>query len=177
VISFSNCQANYRWVNTAAPCSCQKVTVKSLSFAQHNANPSRRGDGQLENVPRHGRSPASFLRVLSRSVSRRAAPVTSGTAAAAFVALGSPRPHSVLRPFELLRGVALRPVAYGCRNSPRSTLMRVLANLRRTARRQMFARMSERFASQGLKGLGPGAGQTVADKQRVGNGGGSTKLN
>jgi hypothetical protein len=130
----------------------------------------------VKKVARHGRSPASILRVLSRSVSRQAAPVPKGTPAAAFVALGSPRPVSVPRHFELLRGVALRPVAYACRNSPRSMLQRMLANLRRTARRQMFARISERFARRGLKDLGPGAGQTVVGRS-VEDGGSSTKLN
>jgi hypothetical protein len=115
---------------------------------------------------------------LSRSVSRQAASVPSGTPAAAFVTLSTPRPESVPRHFELLRGVALRPVAFACRNSPRSTLQRVLANLRRTARRNLFARISERFAGKGLKGLGFGAGRLpVAGKQRVEDGGSSTKLN
>jgi hypothetical protein len=106
------------------------------------------------NVLRKGRSPASFLRVLSRSVSRQVASVPSGTPAAAFVTLRSPRPDSVPSHSELLRGVALRPVASACRNSPRSMLLRMLANIKRTARRKTFQRISERFSSQGLTVLG-----------------------
>jgi len=42
----------------------------------------------------------------------------------------------------------------------------------------LFARISERFAGKGLKGLGFGAGRLpVAGKQRVEDGGSSTKLN
>jgi hypothetical protein len=115
----------------------------------------------VKNVPRHRRSPASFLRVLCRSVSRKVASVPPGTPAAAFVALGTPRPDFVQRHSELLRGVALRPVASACGNSPRNTLLRVLANLRRTARRKLFERISERFAGQGPRGLGGTAVPTV----------------
>lgn len=130
----------------------------------------------MKQVPRDGRPPASFLHVLSRSVLRRAASVPSGTPAAAFVDLWSPRRNSVQRPSELLRGVALRPVAYACRNSPRNTLLRVLANLRRTARRKTFQRISERFAGQGLNVLGLIAGFSPAiRKQSVEDGGSSAR--
>jgi hypothetical protein len=130
----------------------------------------------VKQVPRDGRPPASFLHVLSsRSVLRRAASVPSGTPAAAFVDLWSPRRNSVQRPSELLRGVALRPVAYACR-TPRNTLLRVLANLRRTARRKTFQRISERFAGQGLNVLGLIAGFSPAiRKQSVEDGGSSAR--
>lgn len=124
----------------------------------------------MKNVPRQSRSPASFLRELCRSVARKVASVPSGTPATAFVALSTPRPDSVQRHLELLRGVALRPVASACPNSPRNTLLRVLANLRRTARRQTFARISERFADQGPQGL-RGTGVQMVPQPSVNEGG------
>jgi hypothetical protein len=120
-------------------------------------------------VLRHCRLPASFLREFGRSVARKDASVPTGTPASEFVALGRLRPDSVQRhQLSLLRGVLLRPVAYACRNSPRNTLQRVLAILRRTARRKTFARISERFAGQGRRHLGgPDGGMPPVPEQSV----------
>jgi hypothetical protein len=103
----------------------------------------------VKRVPRHRRLPAPFLSVLSGRALRSATTVPAGTTASQFIALGVPRPVAVQRHHpNVLRSVALRLVAYACRNSPRNTLQGVLANLRLAARRKTFARISERLADR-----------------------------
>jgi hypothetical protein len=121
----------------------------SLVRGAHRRTRRVRGDGLLKRVPRHRRSSASPVCELGRSVLRTGASVTTGTPASQFVALEAPRLDSVQRHhWDLLRGVALRPVASAYRNSPRNTLRGVLAKWRQTARRKTSKRISERFAGQ-----------------------------
>lgn len=109
----------------------------SLVRGAHRRTRRVRGDGLLKRVPRHRRSSASPACELGRSALRSGASVTTGTPAFQFVALEAPRLDSVQRHhWDLLRGVALRPVAFACRNSPRNTLQGVLSKCRRTARRK-----------------------------------------
>lgn len=147
----------------------QKVTVKSSSFAEHMANPSRRGDGCLKRVSRHRRLSASPVFESVRCVVRKGgASVTSGTPAFEFVALSDPRLSSVQRtPVNVLRSVALRTVVLAYPNSPRNTLQGVLAKWRRTARRKKFARISERFADNTGWDERRGDGRAEAAPSRV----------
>jgi hypothetical protein len=56
--------------------------------------------------------------------------------------------------------------------------LRVLANMRRTARRKTSQRISERFANQGRKVIGLVTGRfPEIDEQSVEGGGRSAKLN
>jgi hypothetical protein len=50
-------------------------------------------------------------------------------------------------------------------------LLRMLANIKRAARRKTFLRISERFLNQGLTVLGPGAGSPSAPGEQSQRGG------
>ena len=97
------------------------------------------------------RIPASPKSELRPSLVQRALPVPAGTPASEFVALRVPRSQSFQSSqLRSLRHVALRAVEYACASafphSPHSVLKGALTKLRRTVRRNLFARISERFA-------------------------------